>query len=320
MSEEVSKRAWLTAIVPSHNGERWLDAALRSVAAQQRADIEVIVVDSSEGDASRHIVEQYSALLPIRAYRRPDLLSWMAKTNFAAENATSEWLCMLHQDDLWLPGRCAAISRWIVRHPQAVMHVHPAYMIDAAGRVLGRWRCPLPAGAAPVPPQQLLERLLVQNFIAIPTPTIRRDAYLAAGGLDPQLWYTADWDLYLKLSRLGDIHYHRECLAGFRIHDSSLTMSGSRNLTEFRAQMERVIDRHVDRLTARRGMTQRLAAASVEVNVGLAAASHGNLAPLMKAAVRLMALGPRGLCRYLDYSRIVERSRPRLRARLAGGL
>ena len=316
----IGEAPWLTAIIPVHNGQRWLAAALQSVLAQQDTGIELIVVDSSEGDASLQIVERFSAELPIRAYSRPDLLSWMAKTNFAAENAQSDWICMLHQDDLWLPRRTAEIGKWIARRPRAVMHLHSADVIDAVGRRLGRWRCPLPAGEAPVPTQLLLERLIVQNFIAIPTPTIRRQAYLAAGGLDPQLWYTADWDLYLKLAGLGDTHYSAETLAAFRIHSQSQTMSGSRNLGDFRLQMQTVIDRHIGKLTQRQRETRRLAAASVAVNVALAAANRRHWARLFTAGLRLLALGPRGIRRFVDYSRIVDRAYPRLRARLTGGL
>ena len=59
----------------------------------------------------------------------------------------------------------------------------------------------------------LIERLVVQNFIGIPAPTIRRDAYLSIGGLDDALWHTADWDQYLKLAAIGSVYYHSRPLA-----------------------------------------------------------------------------------------------------------
>jgi hypothetical protein len=60
--------------------------------------------------------------------------------------------------------------------------------------------------------------------------------------------------------------------------------------------------------------------ASINVNVALAAASDGKPAQLIKALATLFALGPRGILRYCRHSRIFERTYPRLRARLAGGL
>src|SRR5687767_7581862 len=102
----LSKRPWLSVIVPSHNGERWLAAALQSVVAQRDGGIEVIVIDSSDAGDSLEIVDRFSDRLAIRAYRRPDLRSWMAKTNFGVGIAQADWICTLHQDDLWLPDRC----------------------------------------------------------------------------------------------------------------------------------------------------------------------------------------------------------------------
>jgi len=46
----------------------------------------------------------------------------------------------------------------------------------------------------------VLQRLIVQNFLAVPAPLFRRELALQAGGMDESLWYAADWDLWLNLS------------------------------------------------------------------------------------------------------------------------
>ena len=314
---------WLSVIVPSHNGERWLGTALNSVAEQTEEGIEVIVVDGSDNDHCPEITKSFADKLHLRVYRRPDLRSWTAKTNFGVAEARSAHVCMLHQDDLWLPRRSAAVRKWVAAHPDGVMHLHPVHIIDETGNRRGLWRCPLPAGDTPVPDRVLLERLLVQNFISIPSPVIRCDAFLRVGGLEDELWYTADWDLYLKLAAVGDVYYRRETLACFRVHRESLTVSGSKSIDAFQRQMETVLDRHSVRLGAvsQKGTEAALRAArlSVAVNAALAAANRGKLAGLIKAVIALFGLGPAGIRRYFRDSRIVERVYPRLRARLAGG-
>jgi glycosyltransferase involved in cell wall biosynthesis len=312
----MTETPWLSVLVPSHNGERWLAAALQSVLDQNAPGIEVVLLDSSATSASLEIAEGFAGRLHIRIERRPDLVPWPAKINAGAAMARAPWICMLHQDDLWAPGRGAALRRWLSGQPNAVMHLHPAYIIDGAGKRLGLWRCPLPAGHSPA--QMLLERLLVQNFIAIPAPVIQRDAYLQVGGMDERLWYTADWDLYLKLLLAGAIYYHPEPLACFRIHGNSLTVSGSHTIDDFRSQMEIVRDRYIGRLAIGREDALRIATVSIDLNVALAAAGNGKPGELLPALARLVALGPRKIGRYFRDSRIVERILPRLRARLAG--
>jgi glycosyltransferase involved in cell wall biosynthesis len=313
------ERPWLSVIVPSHNGERWLAAALQSVVDQKDGGIEVIVIDGSASDASLEIVDSFSDKLLIRAQRRPDLRSWTAKTNFGVEQARADRICILHQDDLWLPTRCAEIRKWLSTQSDGVMHLHPCYIIDESARRLGLWRCPLPAGEFPVPAHILIERLLVQNFIGIPAPIIRRDAYLSVGGLDNALWYTADWDLYLKLAAIGNVYYHSTPLACFRIHRNSLTVSGSRNSLDFRNQHKVIVDRHADKVSPiSRADILPVAAASIDVNAALAAVMAGQLSQLSKAFVAILMLGPRGMRRYFYYSRIVDRVFPRLRSLAAG--
>jgi glycosyltransferase involved in cell wall biosynthesis len=313
------EEAWLSVIVPSHNGQRWLSTALQSIADQKECGIEVIVIDSSTEDTSLAIAESFSTQFVIRALRRPDLLPWMAKTNFGVEQAKGKWICMLHQDDLWLPNRSAELQNWLLNQPDAAMHLHPCYIVDEVGRRLGLWRCPLPADGSPVPVQLLYERLLVQNFIGIPAPAIRRDAYLTVGGLDAALWYTADWDLYLKIASIGNVCYHSTPLACFRVHRNSLTVLGSRDIQDFRKQHTAIVDRHIDKLIpASRTATLRISAASIEVNVALAAAVAGKFGAISKAIRSVLFLGPAGIARYLSYSRIVDRALPRLRAAVAG--
>ena len=310
---------WLSVIVPCFNGERWLAAALQSVVDQKDSGIEVIVIDGSATDASLKIVDSFAGKLLIRAEHRPDLLSWTAKTNFGVEQARGDKICMLHVDDLWLPTRCAEIRKWLSTQSDGLMHLHPCYIIDEAARRLGLWRCPLPAGDSPVPEHILIERLLVQNFIGIPAPIIRRDAYLSVGGLDNALWYTADWDLYMKLAAIGNVYYHSAPLACFRVHRNSLTVSGSRNSLDFRNQLQVIVDRHANKVSpGSKADILPMAAASIDVNAALAAVMAGQLSQLSKAFVAILMLGPRGIRRYFYYSRIVDRIFPRLRSLAAG--
>lgn len=312
---------WLSIVIPAHNGERWLGDALASLVAQGESGFECVLLDSSPGDGVGSLVDAYLPELDLRIYRRPDLVNWCAKANLGFAIARAPHVCLLHQDDYWLPGRAASIRAWLEDSPGAAMHLHPSYVVDRRGRRLGAWRCPLPTGEDPLPVELLLERLLVQNFIAVPAPVIRRDALLAVGGLDEALWYSGDWDLYLKLARRGPVVYHSDILTCFRIHAESLTMAGSRRIAEFEWQMRSVLEAHIDALPAnRRDAVMAKARASICVNVCLAEASNGRVLQLLRGLATLFGLGPSGMREYLRDSRLIERVLPRLRDRCCGGL
>jgi hypothetical protein len=204
-------------------------------------------------------------------------------------------------------------------HGDVALVVHPARFINTSGRLWGTWRCPLPKTGGLVDADIMMARLLVQNFLAIPAPLFRRDAVAQVGGFDEDLWYTADWDLWLKLAALGPCLHLPEPLACFRIHPLSQTARRSADTVEFRRQLEVVLRRHLPRWQhAQAGGGRRLARVaqfSVDVNTALAATSHGERSPLGSLAWRGLLLGPLGWHQYWRDSRIGERVCSRIMSR-----
>jgi len=316
-SQPAVSTPWITVIMPSYRGEHWIDTSLRSLVCEAAEGVEVLVIDSSPTSTARDIAQSYSDRLRIRVFERCDLRSWQAKTNFAVEMAESSHICWLGVDDLWLPGRARAVRAWVEAAPDAPLHLAPSEIIDKGGRRLGVWRCPLPADVE-LRSSLVMERLLVQNFVAAPAAVFRRDAWRGCGGLDENLWYTADWDMWLKLAASGSVYYHNCVTVGYRIHGGSLTVTGSHDTAAFTQQMQIVLDRHLTKIGGHSKAIERAARASIAVNTALALASAGNLTNLWRAALAVVRLGPVGISRYLRDSRIVERVAPRVRAKLTG--
>jgi GT2 family glycosyltransferase len=307
--------ALLSVVMPTFNGERFVAAAVQSVLAQHDPDLELVVVDDGSSDGTVELVERLTRGTPTRLLQPGRLGNWVAASNLGLREARGEWACFLHQDDLWSPGRLARLRAELPRTSGAVL-LHDARYVDSAGATLGDWTCPLPGGD--VASDQVIERLLVQNFIAMPSPTFRRTAALEQGGLDERLWFSADWDLWLRLAASGPARFLPEKLAAFRLHPESQTSARPIEAGEWTAQLTAVLDRHLARWPvtgARRRRVERAARASVTANATLAAAARGlptRFAPLL---LQLAALGPGGWRRYLRDSRIVERVGARLELR-----
>lgn len=304
--------------MPVHEGQRWLGHTLASLAVQDCSGVEILILDSSSAPTCAAIAQDYAERLTIAYEHCPDIPSWTRKTNIAAERASAPHLAMLHQDDLWLSGRIAAVHAAIDDDPDVGMWLSPARIVDRGGTSLGLWKCPLRDGR--VSSAMLLERLLVQNFVAIPAPVFSREAWCAAGGLDEALWYTPDWDLYLKIARSFPVAYSSKPTTAFRIHAGSLTVTGSRDIADFAEQLSIVLARHIDALPPRRrAAVLKTAKASAQVNRSLAtAAATGAKLELLRAGMAIFRLTPAQALRFWRDTRLVERVWPRVRARFAG--
>lgn len=307
---------WLSVIMPVHMGERFLPATLASAASEMPQGVEFRVYDSGDdGGAARRAAAPFFERMDIHWMDVPQLGPWTAKTNLGVREARASHVVMLHQDDLWLPGHLAAVREAIATRPEVAMSIAPSRFVAADGRLLGAWRLPFPPGLHAG--RDVLDTLMVQNTIAIPSPVIRRDAWLGCGGMDEALWYTADWDLYLKLAEAGEVAVRENITTGFRLHGGSLTMQGSRDAAAYRDQFERVLQRHAGLLREMPPATRNKARASMTVNCALAAASSGDFSGLISATSAVLGLGPRHAAGYIRQSRILDRLMPRLQLALS---
>ena len=307
----------ISVILPTFNGSRYIRSALDSLVASGAPQLECIVVDDGSTDDTLRIATSYSHLLTIRIATGPRAGNWVLATNLGVEMASSEFVTMLHQDDVWLPGRPAVLASLLERARDAALHLHGAVFLSSDGHQLGRWTPPLPGPSGLMPGRSFVERLLVQNFVCIAAPVFRREQYLALGGMDPELWYTADWDLWLRLASTGPVAYDARPLVGFRVHGQSQTATRSMDLDGFRHQLEAVFERHwrawAPGAGTPAGAVARAARASIELNVALAAASHRSRPVPRPLVKRLAALGPSGARRLARDARLFQRVAPRIR-------
>jgi len=309
-------RPWLSVIIPTYNGEQFLAKALASIAEQGDLDIECIIVDDGSTDSTIQIVGSFAGKFPIVLRDVPRTGNWAANSNLALANATGEYACFLHQDDFWLPNRLQTIQGLIRQYPDAELLLSPAIFVDRQGNSVGRWQCPLPKRYGPVDSELLKRRLLIQNFIAIPSPVFKREAALKHEGLDESLWYTADWDFWLKLAGNKTI-YSPHPMAAFRIHSHSQTVQRSFDTAGFQRQMETVLLRHFNGSAVQgplRERIKRVAMFSIQINAALAARIHGVKLSLRGLLASFVRLGPVGWRIFLRDSRIRDRISARLRA------
>ena len=101
-------------VVPAYNAGRFIAETLNSVLAQTVRPDEILVADDgSTDDTAKIVAEQFPE---VQLIRLPHGGVSMAR-NAAIARATSEWLCFLDADDLWLPRKLELQLEAIARQP-----------------------------------------------------------------------------------------------------------------------------------------------------------------------------------------------------------
>jgi glycosyltransferase involved in cell wall biosynthesis len=203
---------FVSIVMPVLNGIQWLPAAVESVRSQD-ARVELIVCDGGSRDGSREWLERHADDRTQLVFE-PDAgqSDAIARGFSRARGDVWGWL---NADDVLLPGALEAACAAFLAHPAAPLVTGQCQLVDEDGVVTGR---------IPMPPDASRPTLLHHpTNLPQPATLFRAAAYREVGGLDLQLHYAMDVDLWLKLTRLGDGVILDETLAQFRIHAAAKT-------------------------------------------------------------------------------------------------
>jgi glycosyltransferase involved in cell wall biosynthesis len=130
----------VTVCIPSYMRPELLEAALRSVVAQDYPALEIVVGDDSPDDSAAPVVERVrsATAIPLRYWRNLPKLGQNANVNRLFHEARGSYLLLLHDDDLLAPGAIAALMSPILRDPRVRVVFGKQTAIDADGTILPR--------------------------------------------------------------------------------------------------------------------------------------------------------------------------------------
>lgn len=211
----------ISVIVPSYNQGEFIEETIVSVLGQNYPDLELIVIDGGSTDRTLEILKRYG-----------DQIIWVSEPddgqteaiNKGLKMATGEVVAFLNSDDIYLPESLDHVGQHFVNNPHSKVATGRCVIIDRGGNRTRRlieayknfW---LRFGGR--------NTLLVLNYISQPATFWKRSLIEEIGLLDENLEYTMDYDYWLRISEKYPIDRIYQKLAGFRVHDSSKTISSN---------------------------------------------------------------------------------------------
>jgi len=231
----------ISIIVPAHNSAGFIGQTLASIRAQSVEDWECVVVDDGSRDETCAVVEAVCAIDGrVRLVRQSCGGSSLARNRgFLESSAASEFVSFMDADDIWEPDALATLLVRLRECQEAVGAHGIAEFIDSAGNPInpggfaafGRRRLGYQDGRIrewPLDEPTVFETLVWTGPLYPPGLLLaRRDAYERAGLFDVRLRHCEDWDMCIRLSRLGRLEFVNKVLLSYRRH--ALNQSNNRS-------------------------------------------------------------------------------------------
>ena len=204
----------VTVVIIAYNHERFIARAVESVLAQEAPfPFDVIVIDDHSDDRTVEIVQQVTRADPDRLDLRVSPVNRNDHEDFgrALDECTTPYVAMLDGDDYWIaPDKLARQVALLEDHPEFALVCHPVQLVDEDD---------LPQGVQPETTEARYVRddLWSSCFVHTGSTVFRRAAYSTL----PAWYYDSefgDWELFLLLTRQGDIAVIDEAMSAYRIH------------------------------------------------------------------------------------------------------
>ncbi|MED3729454.1 glycosyltransferase [Priestia filamentosa] len=203
----------VSIIIPFYNCP-YVDQAIESAINQTYSNIEIIVVD----DGSTKFKEKLVPFQEKIVYIRKENGGTATALNEGIRSATGEYVAWLSSDDYFLPEKVAKQISFMINEKVEASFTNYNY-INEANQPTKHWARPVFSNN-----DDVYRAFLNYNAINGCTVIIKREIFEQAGYFNPNLRYTQDYEMWIRLLIKGyKIYYLDEELTKFRIHKESGT-------------------------------------------------------------------------------------------------
>ena len=202
----------IVVVLPTITVDEQLDTAVNSILSGTLTRLRLLVVhDGVVPDSTR----------PWMSDPRVDVLHFASRGGLVAglweaiSRSNEDLVARLDADDYSSPTRLEQQVRYLSDHPDAALVASEAMRIDSNDARLGVM--------VRVSGDDVRRELLQRNVIVHSSVVFRRSAYERAGGFDRSLPQMEDYELWLRMGRLGPIAIVRDTLVFYRIHPGQIS-------------------------------------------------------------------------------------------------
>ncbi len=214
----------VTVVMPAHNAEKWIGAAIASVLRQTYTDFQLWVLENGSKDRTLEIAQQQQD--PRIKVFNLGPVGFQGALSFALNNAKSRWLARMDADDLMFPTRLEIQVRFLEAHPQYALLGCNYAILTPFGHLFERLTDrPFHSRELTKFHFALLDDGENVRFCADPSMIFNRQAALHAGGYDPE-FSVGDISLWIRMLEREKGWEMADVLYAYRLLPASFGKTG----------------------------------------------------------------------------------------------
>jgi glycosyltransferase involved in cell wall biosynthesis len=207
----------ITIVTPSYNQGIFIDQTIRSVLSQGYENLEYIVIDGGSTDDSLSIINSYSSKIS-RIISEPDKGQSDA-INKGFQLATGEILGWLNSDDILLPGSLNKVAGYFSQNPGCKWVAGNCIFTNIFLKPVWQYNVPQ------IKPEEYL-KFWEGNYLSQPSVFFKKELFDEAGGVNIDLHYAMDLDLWLRFMAISPLHVINAGLSINRTYPNTKTSTG----------------------------------------------------------------------------------------------
>lgn len=207
----------VSVVIPTQNRPRLLKDALASLVGQTYRNWEAIVVNDG-GEDVQHVIAEIGNDPRIRLLTHWRKLGQSCARNTALRVAQGQIICFLDDDDRYLPTHIEGIVITMRQSPDPFIFTGAVKISEQLTKELR-----IELGRADIEDslQTPQDRLLVWNFIPLPTWAHRKECLNQVGFFDEGMTSHEDWDFLLRFAQIWTLRHVNQNTVEIRIRPTS---------------------------------------------------------------------------------------------------
>ncbi|KXG78803.1 putative glycosyltransferase EpsE [Fervidicola ferrireducens] len=191
--EDLKGAGKVSIILPTYNGEKYIQESIDSILNQTYKNFEIIVVNDGSTDKTYEKLKPYIEREQIK-YISQENKGKPCAINTALEFATGDYIWIFDDDDTALPRKLEVQMRHFLRKPHLdLIHTSSIYT-DSSNKVpLLVWE------PSEIEQNDLLKSLLHGCIFHGSTVLVKKEAFLKTGKYDERLIRVQDYDMWIRL-------------------------------------------------------------------------------------------------------------------------